>query len=73
MTKNMSTKDRTIRIVGAVIAAVLAFIVGPGSLLGIVLLVVAVIAAGTAATGFCLLYRLFGTSTNSTSSAGSPS
>ncbi|MBI1758388.1 MAG: DUF2892 domain-containing protein [Actinobacteria bacterium] len=70
MIKNMSTMDRGIRVAVAVLAAILAFVVGAGSLLGILLLVVAVIAAVTAVTGFCLVYRLFGMSTQSTASAG---
>lgn len=45
-------------------AAVLAFVVGAGSVGGILLLVVAAVLLVTALVGFCSLYRLFGMSTN---------
>jgi hypothetical protein len=63
MTRNESTADRAIRLVVAVVAAVAAFVVGAGSVLGIVLLAVGAIMLVTAATGFCPLYRVFGLST----------
>ncbi len=63
MTKNESTLDRVIRLVLAVVAVVLALVVGPGSAWGIVLWVVAAVAAVTAVTGFCALYRLVGINT----------
>jgi hypothetical protein len=63
MHTNESTLDRAIRLVVAVAAAVLAFVTGAGSALGIVLLVVAAIMLVTAAVGFCPLYRVFGIST----------
>jgi hypothetical protein len=60
MTRNMGNADRLIRGVLAAPAAVLAaFLLGAGSILGIVLLVVAAVMAVTAATGFCPLYALF--------------
>ncbi|WP_231494954.1 YgaP-like transmembrane domain [Cellulomonas sp. KRMCY2] len=40
-----------------------AFALGLGSILGILLIVLAVVMAATAAVGFCPLYRLFGIST----------
>ncbi len=64
MSANESTVDRVIRLIIAFVAGAAAFAVGVGSLLGIVLLVVAVIMLVTAAVGFCPLYRLFGLSTN---------
>jgi type IV secretory pathway TrbD component len=64
MTTNESTVDRAIRLLVAVVAAVVAFVVGAGSALGIVLLVVAAIMLVTAAVGFCPLYRVFGISTS---------
>jgi type IV secretory pathway TrbD component len=60
MLRNESLVDRAIRAVIGVIAAVVAFSVGAGSGLGIVLLLVAVILLVTAAVGFCPLYRVFG-------------
>jgi len=47
----------------APIALILAFLTGAGSVLGVILIVVAVILAATAAVGSCPLYRLFGLST----------
>ena len=63
MNANVGSADKIVRLVIAVVAAVLAFVVGAGSVGGIVLLVVAVVMLGTAAVGFCPLYRLFGMST----------
>jgi len=63
MRTNLSGLDRVVRLVVAVVAAVLAFVVGAGSAGGIVLFVVAAIMLWTAAVGFCPLYRLFGIST----------
>ena len=47
----------------AACAAVFAFVTGIGSALGIVLLVVGVVLAATAVTGFCPIYRVLGMST----------
>lgn len=63
MKKNEGTIDRAVRAVVAVAALAGALAVGIGSVGGIVLLAVAVIMAGTAAVGFCPLYRLVGVST----------
>ncbi len=63
MTKNVGNTDKVVRVVLGVVAAALAFVVGITSVWGIVLAVVAVIALGTAAVGFCPLYRLFGVNT----------
>lgn len=63
MGKNESALDRGVRVVIAVVAAVVAFAVGAGSVLGIVLLVVAAIMLATAAVGFCPLYKIFGINT----------
>jgi hypothetical protein len=60
---NESTIDRGIRIVIALAAVIGAFAVGAGSVVGIVLFVVALIMVATAAVGFCPLYRIFGLST----------
>lgn len=62
MKTNESVLDRIIRvIVGIVLLAAGLMLTGP---LKWVVLVLAVIALVTAATGFCLLYKLFGLSTN---------
>ncbi|HQR27032.1 MAG TPA: DUF2892 domain-containing protein [Nocardioides sp.] len=63
MNTNVGSSDRIIRLVVAVVAAVVAFMVGAGSVLGILLLVVAAVMLVTAAVGFCPLYRVFGVST----------
>lgn len=63
MTRNLSTTDRVLRIVFAVVLALTAVVTGASSVLGIVMLVVAAVLAGTAAVGFCPLYRLLGLST----------
>jgi O-antigen ligase len=64
MTRNMGTWDRLVRgLVVAPLAAVAAFAVGAGTVLGIVLLVIAAIMLVTAAAGYCPLYRLVGLST----------
>jgi hypothetical protein len=63
MNKNESNADRIVRAVVAVAAFGGAAAVGLGSIGGIVLAVVGVIMAVTAAVGFCPLYRLVGVST----------
>ena len=63
MSKNVGTTDRVIRAVIGVGAAAGGVVVGAGTIGGIVLLVVAVIALGTAAVGLCPLYKFVGLST----------
>ncbi|MEI8082301.1 MAG: DUF2892 domain-containing protein [Actinomycetes bacterium] len=63
MGRNESSVDRIVRVVAAAIAIVIALAVGPTSIVGIVLFVVAAILLVTAAVGFCPLYRLLGIST----------
>jgi hypothetical protein len=59
MTRNMSTLDRIIRgLFVAPAAIVVAFVVGVGSLGGILLLALAALMLATAVTGVCPLYRL---------------
>ena len=59
MSTNMGMLDRRLRgFVVAPAALIVAFVVGAGSVAGIVLLVVAGIMAVTAAVGFCPLYTL---------------
>ena len=60
MSTNMGLLDRRLRgFLVAPVALILAFVVGIGSVAGIVLLVVAVVMALTAAAGFCPLYVPF--------------
>jgi hypothetical protein len=63
MERNEAGLDRLVRGVVAIAAAVAAFVVGPTSGAGIALVAAVVVLAGSAATGFCPLYRLFGIST----------
>jgi hypothetical protein len=63
MNRNVGTPDRVIRVVLAAVTVLVAGLVGPPSGLGIGLLVVAAVLAGTAAVGTCPLYRLVGIST----------
>lgn len=67
MKKNMGNLDRILRVVIAVVAAVLFFTNTLTGTLGTVALVVAVIFLLTSAVGFCPLYRLVGLSTCPTS------
>jgi len=50
--------------VGAVIAALFAFLVGIPSVFGIILLAAAVVLFTTAVVGFCPLYRILGIRSN---------
>ena len=63
MSANVGTTDRLIRLVIALIAGIVAFSVGPGTTVGIIMFVIALIMVATAAVRFCPLYRLFGLST----------
>lgn len=63
MNKNTGNTDRIVRVGVAIVAAVAAWLVGFGSLFGIILLVVAAVMLVTAAVGFCPLYRVFGINT----------
>lgn len=64
MNRNVGSVDRAARAVLGVAALVSAFVTGATSGLGLVLLVVALVLLGTAAVGFCPLYRLLGISTD---------
>jgi uncharacterized membrane protein len=60
MQQNMGTTDRLVRaVLVAPALLVLAFVVGFGSVLGVVAVVLAVVMLGTAAVGFCPLYLPF--------------
>ncbi len=63
MKHNEGTIDRAVRAVVAVAAFAGAAAVGLGSVGGILLAVVGLVMAITAAVGFCPLYRLVGVST----------
>jgi type IV secretory pathway TrbD component len=63
MNRNVGTVDRAVRVVVGVAALVWAFVTGVTSGLGLALVVVALVLLGTAAIGFCPLYRLLGIST----------
>jgi hypothetical protein len=64
MTRNMGTFDRGLRaFVVAPAAIVAAFLIGAGTVVGIVLFVVAGIMLTTAATAFCPTYTVIGIST----------
>jgi Inner membrane protein YgaP-like, transmembrane domain len=63
MGRNLGNADRIIRVVVGVVALVGAFGAGIGSVGGVVLLLVGAIMLGTAAVGFCPLYRVLGLST----------
>jgi hypothetical protein len=58
MNKNMGSLDRSLRIVAALIAVVVAVVVGASSAVGIVLFVLAAVFLATSAVAFCPLYRL---------------
>ena len=63
MTANVGSTDKIVRLVLALVAFGFAFVTGIGTVIGIVLLVVGVVLAATALTGFCPIYRVFGMST----------
>ena len=64
MTRNMGNLDRGLRtLVVAPIAIALAFVIGTGTVGGIILFVVAGIMLGSSATAFCPTYTLIGVST----------
>jgi type IV secretory pathway TrbD component len=65
--KNLGSADKVVRIAIAVVAAVLALVVGGGW--GIVLWVVAAIMVLTAVVGVCPIYKAVGLSTRKSSEA----
>jgi len=60
MKKNMGSADRAIRVILAVVMAVLYFTGTVGGTLGLVLLILAVVFVLTSLISFCPLYTLFG-------------
>ena len=69
MVTNESGLDRGLRAAAGVILAVVAVVVGIGSVLGIVLVVLAAILLVTAAVGFCPIYRILGIRTSKPAAA----
>jgi predicted RND superfamily exporter protein len=63
MSKNEGPVDRLVRGAVAIVALIVAFVVGIGSVAGVILALVAAVMAVTAGAGFCPLYWLFGLST----------
>lgn len=63
MKQNIGNTDRIVRIVLAVLLTAGASMAGFGSIVGIILLVLAVVMLVTSAVGFCPLYAPFGFST----------
>jgi type IV secretory pathway TrbD component len=63
MVPNMSGIDRSIRILAAVVAVVVAFAFGAWTALGIILFIVAAVLLLTSLVGFCPLYAVLGIST----------
>jgi len=63
MKKNMGKTDKTIRLVIALVAAILYFGGLVPAIFGLILLVVAVIFVTTSAISFCPLYAIFGIQT----------
>jgi len=73
MSINMGSIDRRVRaFVVAPVAIVIAFVVGAGSVAGIVLLALAVVMLATSAVGFCPLYRVFRINTRPRSGSARP-
>lgn len=58
MKRNLAPLDRLLRVIIAAALFVIALVIGPGGVAGIVLLVLAAIMVATAAAGSCPLYRL---------------
>jgi len=63
MNANVGRTDKIVRLVLALVAFGFALVAGIGTALGIVLLLVGVVLAATAFSGFCPIYRVLGMST----------
>jgi len=64
MTINMNTLDRRLRsFAAAPLLVIVALLVGAGTVIGLVLLALAVVMVATSAVGVCPLYRLIHIST----------
>lgn len=65
MTRNMGSPDRSLRaFIVTPAAIVVALLLGAGTIVGMILFVVAGIMLATAAVGFCPTYTLLGISTH---------
>jgi Protein of unknown function (DUF2892) len=65
MSRNMGAFDRGLRaFLVAPVAVIVAFLIGAGTVVGIVLLVVVGLMLTTAAAGFCPTYTIIGISTH---------
>ncbi|MEN2436396.1 DUF2892 domain-containing protein [Weeksellaceae bacterium A-14] len=64
MKKNMGTRDRTIRMVTAVVLALLYFTDTVSGTLGWVFIIIAAVFLLTSLVGYCPLYSLLGITTN---------
>ncbi len=60
MKQNENTTDRAIRLIVGVVLLIIGLLYFSGSVFGVVLDVLGAIALITGATGFCLLYKIFG-------------
>jgi len=63
LTKNVSDTDKIVRLGLSVVAFIGALLAGFGSVVGVILLIIALLAAVTAVIGFCPIYRMLGIST----------
>jgi uncharacterized membrane protein len=63
MKKNVGTADKIVRVIIAIVLAVLYFAGIVKGVLGIIFLILAIILILTSIFSFCLLYTLFGIST----------
>ena len=72
MKVNESKTDRQLRVLVGFFGLLFSLVVGISSFWGVVLLVVGVLALGTAAVGFCPLYAIFGIDTERTYRANHP-
>lgn len=64
MTKNMSTVDRSIRVVLAVVFTYLYFSGAVAGTIGLILFILAIVFLLTSLLTFCPIYTMFGFSTN---------
>jgi len=73
MGKNMGTVDRVIRVLVAIVVAVLYFTGQISGTLALVLGIIAVVFLLTSLVGFCPLYKILGISTNKEETTGEAS
>jgi hypothetical protein len=65
MIKNLGSTDKVIRLLIAIVVAILYFSNVISGVLGIVLLILSIVFVLTSLIGFCPLYFIFGIKTNS--------